>query len=190
MITTVDLSTVKQNIASKFELISQQNPDLKLELSAEGKLIIMSPTGGTTGKYNARLIVYFGIWNETNKLGELFDSSTCFKLPNGGLRSPDVSWIIKERWESLTIDEQDKFPPIAPDFVLELMSKTDSLTETQAKMAEYLTAGVRLGWLLNPQTKEVEIYRYRQEKEVLINPQNLSGEDVLPGLLLDLSKIW
>jgi len=189
MLTKINLSVLEKNLNQYFEEICKHNPELKLELSASGELIVMSPTGGSTGSKNARLIVYFGIWNEVNKLGELFDSSTCFRLPNGALRSPDVSWIVKQQWESLTTEQQKKFPPIAPDFVLELMSESDTLKETQEKMTEYMSAGVRLGWLLNPQDKTVEIYR-PGNKKILTNPGTLSEEDVLPGFILDLGKIW
>lgn len=190
MFTKINLSSVKHITADGFELICQDNPDLKLELSASGELIIVSPTGGETGNKNAILITLFGIWNETKKLGLVFDSSTCFRLPNGAVLSPDVSWIIKQRWETLTPEQKKKFPPLAPDFVLELMSPSDTLKETQDKMREYMDAGVRLGWLLNRANKTVEIYRTGQDKEVLTNPVFLSGELVLPDFVLDLNRIW
>jgi len=190
MFTKINLSSIQNLITEEFELICQDNPELKLELSATGELIIMSPTGGETGNKNATLISRFVVWNEAKKLGLVFDSSTCFRLPNGAERSPDVSWIMTEKWESLTPEQKRKFPPIAPDFVLELMSPSDSLKNTQDKMEEYMDAGVRLGWLLNPATKSVEIYRLGQQKEVLSDPDSLSGEDVLPDLVIDLSRIW
>lgn len=150
----------------------------------------MSPTGGETGKRNASIIADFVIWNRQAKLGEVFDSSTCFKLPNGAVKSPDVSWIKKERWEALTPEQKKKFPPIAPDFILELMSPTDSLETMQAKLQEYRDNQVRLGWLIDPETRRVEIYRLQQKVEILENPTTLSGEDILPGFFLDIQAIW
>ena len=123
-------------------------------------------------------------------LGEVFDSSTGYKLPNGANRSPDVSWIKQERWDGLTSEQKEKFIPLAPDFVLELMSPTDYLVNTQAKMQEYLDNEVKLGWLINPQTKQVEIYRLGQEAKLLDSPQFISGEDIVPGFVLNLADIF
>ena len=150
----------------------------------------MPPTGGETGKRNTDLIVQLGIWNRQTKLGEVFDSSTGYKLPNGANRSPDVSWIRQDRWDSLTSEQKQKFIPLAPDFVLELMSPNDYLINTQVKMKEYLDNGVKLGWLINPEAKQVEIYRLGQDVESLNSPQSLSGEDILPGFTLDLANIF
>lgn len=190
MLTKLNLSAVEKDINSCFENISKDNPELKLELSVNGELIIMSPTGCETGSKNFDLIGQLWLWNNQKKLGIAFDSSTCFRLPNGALRSPDVSWIAQERWDSLSNEQKKKFSPIAPDFVLELMSESDTLKETQDKMTEYMSAGVRLGWLINPQAKQVEIYRLGKDKEILDNPISLGGEEVLPDFDLDLSKIW
>jgi Uma2 family endonuclease len=150
----------------------------------------MAPTGGETGKRNAKLTARFVLWNEQTQLGEVFGSSTCFKLPNGSDRSPDVSWIQLERWNALTPEQREKFPPIAPDFVLELMSPSDSLSVVQAKMQEYMDAGVKLGWLINRKSGRIEIYRQGQTKEVLEFPTSLSGEEILPGFVLDLQIVW
>ena len=187
---TLNLDVISKIDDEKFYQLCRHNPELKLEQNQRGELIIMSPTGGETGRFNSELNLEFGIWNRQKKLGYIFDSSTCFKLPKGSNRSPDVAYIQKERWDNLTLEEKVKFPPIAPDFVLELMSKTDSLKTVQEKMAEYIDNGVKLGWLINPEKKEVEIYRQGQEKEVLNDPNNLSGEDILPDFTLDLSSIW
>ncbi len=166
----------------------------RMELTKDGELIVMSPTGGTAGRKNFNLYIDFGIWNRQTKLGQAFDSSTIFVLPNGARRSPDVSWIRLERWNQLTQAQQDGFPPITPDFVIELVSlsdlKSQRYEDLQAKMAEYLENGVKLGWLIEPSAKTVEIYRVGQKVEILNNPQNLSGEDVLPGFVLDLSEIF
>jgi Uma2 family endonuclease len=174
----------------QFYQLCRSNPDVKFERNADGKIIIMSPTGGETGNRNFEIGADFAIWNRQAKLGICFDSSTCFKLPSGANRSPDVAWIAQARWDTLTAKEKEIFPPISPDFVLELMSPSDTLPETQAKLREYLENGVRLGWLIDRKTRRVEIYRLGQPVEVLENPTQLSGEDVLPGFVLDLATVW
>jgi Uma2 family endonuclease len=166
------------------------NKDLRLELSAQGELSIMSPTGGETGDRNLELGGQVWFWNRQNGLGKAFDSSTGFKLPNGATRSPDVSWIKIARWNALTPEQRKRFLPLCPDFVIELVSESDDLADTQAKMREYIANGLRLGWLINPKNKQVEIYRPNQEIEVLQSPANLSGENVLPGFILDLQPIF
>ncbi|AFZ46330.1 protein of unknown function DUF820 [Cyanobacterium stanieri PCC 7202] len=187
---TINFDSIFTITDKQFYQLCTNNPELVLERNRKGELIIMSPTGGETGKKNAELIVEFGIWNRQKKLGYIFDSSTCFRLPMGSNRSPDVAYIKKERWDKLTEEEKIKFPPIAPDFVLELMSNTDSLKMLQEKMAEYMESGVKLGWLINPDKKEVEIYRQGKEKKILSNPNSLSGEEILPDFVLDLGLIW
>ncbi|MEB3180691.1 MAG: Uma2 family endonuclease [Nostocaceae cyanobacterium] len=187
---TINLSPVMQLNDDQFYQLCRENPDVKFERNAKGELIIMPPTGGETGKLNAEINADFVIWNRQTKLGVCFDSSTCFKLPNGADRSPDVAWIKQERWDTLTSKQKEKFPPIAPDFVLELMSPTDSLSDTQNKMQEYIDNLVTLGWLIDRKTRTVEIYRQAQQKEVLSHPVSLSEEDVLPGFILDLQIVW
>jgi Uma2 family endonuclease len=150
----------------------------------------MPPTGGETGRKNATLIARLVMWNETYNLGVVFDSSSCFRLPKGGDRSPDLSWLKKERWDSLTPEQQRKFPPLCPDFVLELLSPSDNLSFTQAKMQEYQANGVQLAWLLNPQDQQVEIYRLGYPVEILFRPSELSGENVLPNFVLNLAWFW
>lgn len=150
----------------------------------------MSPAGGETSSSNAGLTAQIWIWNQQNKLGKVFDSSGGFKIPNGADRSPDASWVKLERWNALTPEQQKKFPPICPDFVVELMSPSDSLKETQDKMKEYRDNGAVLGWLINRKSRQVEIYRPNQEVEVLESPATVSGEDVLPGFILNLESIW
>ena len=186
---TINFNNVMNLIDDQFYQLCRDNPDIKLERNQRGELIIMSPTGGETGSCNSEMNAEFVIWNRKTKLGKVFDSSTCFKLPNGGNRSPDVSWIQLERWNSLSAQQREKFPPIAPDFVLELMSPSDGLSDIQKKMQEYMAAGVKLGWLLNI-NRQVEIYRQGQAVEILNSPPSLSGEEVLPGFILDLSVIW
>ena len=170
----------------QFYQLCQNNRELKFERTVKGELIIMSPVGGDSGNREAELIIDLGVWNRQTGLGYTFSSSTVFKLPNGADRSPDAAWIRRERWEALTPEQRRKFPPIAPDFVIELRSATDNLEMLQQKMREYLDAGVRLGWLINPQQQQVEIYRVGQEVEVHNLPVELSGEDVLPGFSLSL----
>ena len=187
---TLSLKTFIDRISERdLEKICAENPDARLEINTEGQLIIMSPTGSESGKRNTSLIFQVELWNRQQNLGIVFDSSTGFKLANGAIRSPDVSWVTLAKWNSLTKQQQRKFAPIDPDFVIELMSPTDDLDELQNKMAEYMDCGVRLGWLINPDEKQVEIYRQQQEPEILDNPATLSGEDILPGLIVNLKDI-
>jgi Uma2 family endonuclease len=178
----------------QFDQLAQAEQLARMELTKDGELIVMSPTGGTAGRKNRRLTQQIGNWTDRDSTGEAFDSSTIFVLPNGARRSPDVSWIKLERWNQLTRAQQDGFPPIVPDFVIELVSPSDlknqRYEDLQVKMQEYLDNGVRLGWLIDPSAKTVEIYRVGQQVEILNNPQTLSGEDVLPGFILDLSEIF
>jgi Uma2 family endonuclease len=168
----------------QFYQLCISNPDLKIERSAKGELIFMSPVGGDSGNREMELGTDLSNWNRQSRLGKVFSSSTIFKLPGGGSRSPDAAWIELSRWQSLTAEERQKFPPLAPDFVIELRSQTDSLETLQEKMEEYLSSGVRLGWLFDPQNQQVEIYRLGAEKEVRSLPTQLSGETVLPGFEL------
>ena len=178
----------------QFDLLAEAEQLARMELTKDGELIVMSPTGGTAGRKNLRLTKQVANWTEQDGTGEAFDSSTIFVLPNGARRSPDVSWVTLSEWNSLTQKQQDGFPPIVPDFVIELVSPSDiknqRYEDLQNKMQEYLDNGVRLGWLIEPVAKTVEIYRQRKQVEILNNPQTLSGEDVLPGFVLDLSAIF
>jgi Uma2 family endonuclease len=187
---TLNLKPVIELTNEQFYQLCQKNPDIKFERNAKGELLIMSPTGGETGNRNAEILVDFVIWNRQTKLGKVFDSSTGFKLPNGADRSPDVSWIKQERWDTLTSEQKEKFPPIAPDFVLELMSPSDDLQKVQEKMQEYMDNQVKLGWLIDRKTRRVEIYRLGKEVEVLESPTQLLAEDVLPGFILNLQTVF
>jgi Uma2 family endonuclease len=184
----LDLSTLKLTHEQFYELCIV-NPEQPLELTAAGVLIVMSPVGGESGKREADLLVDLGIWNRQTRLGAVFSSSTIFKLPLGSQRSPDVAWVALSRWNALTDEDRQKFPPLAPDFVVELRSPTDSLSELQAKMVEYRDNGVRLGLLINPQDRQVEIYRIGAEVEVIQSPTSVNCEDVLPGFELSLANI-
>lgn len=174
----------------QFYQLCQANRDLRLELSARGELIIMPPTGGETGKRNSDINFYLVSWNRQTKLGVVFDSSTGFKLPNDAKRSPDAAWIPLAKWDNLTSEQKQTFLPFCPDFVIELRSHSDRLTTIQDKMQEYLDNGTHLGWLINPQDRQVEIYRPSQEVEVLNSPSSISGENILPGFILPFDSIW
>ncbi|MBD2386965.1 Uma2 family endonuclease [Cylindrospermum sp. FACHB-282] len=187
---TVNLKPALELTDEQFFQICQANRDLKFERTASGELIIMPPTGGETGNRNGRLNQQLFNWTDADGTGIAFDSSTCFKLPNGADRSPDASWIKLERWNALTEEQKEKFPPICPDFVIELLSPSDSLKVAQEKMREYQDNGVRLGLLINRKSRQVEIYRQRQEVEVLESPATVSGEDVLNSFVLNLATIW
>lgn len=187
---TLDLNPIIKLTEEQFFQLCQENSDLKLERNAKGELIVMPPTGGETGKSNSNVNLQLGVWNEQTQLGEVFDSSTGFTLPNKANRSPDASWVEKSRWQALTPEQREKFIPLCPDFVIEILSPSDSLSKTQEKMQEYIKNGCRLGWLIKRKKQEVEIYRPGKEAELLKSPQTLSGEDVLPGFTLNLQKIW
>jgi Uma2 family endonuclease len=187
---TLNLSPIVKLTNTEFERLALLNRDLRLELTATGELMIMPPTGGETGNRNFEIYIDLGIWNRQYRLGKAFDSSTGFKLPNGATRSPDVSWLENSRWESLSKEQRKKFLPLCPDFVIELLSENDETMETDAKMQEYLANGLKLGWLIDPRTKQVIIYRRDREVEILIAPTELSGEDILPEFVLNLEQIW
>ncbi|MBW4601194.1 MAG: Uma2 family endonuclease [Calothrix sp. FI2-JRJ7] len=175
----------------QFTALAAVNRDLKLERTALGELIVNPPTGWETGERNLSLTGQLYRWYEENEdLGKAFDSSTGFILPNGATRSPDASWVSQERWDALTPEQKGTFANICPDFVVELRSSSDGLEPLQAKMKEYIDNAALLGWLLNPQQRQVEIYRPGLEVEVLENPTHLSGENVLPGFVLNMRRVW
>ena len=184
-------SIALQVTQAQFEILATVNRDLRLERTAKGELIVNPPTGWETGERNwsisGELYVW---WRNSDQLGKAFDSSTGFILPNGATRSPDASWVSRDRWEVLTPEQKGTFANICPDFVVELRSASDSLSSLQAKMQEYMDNGTRLGWLIDPRNRQVEIYRQGQDVEILENPIELSGEDVLPGFILNLRRIW
>jgi Uma2 family endonuclease len=185
----IDLSTLKLT-DEQFYHLCVTNPEQPLELTAQGVLVVMPPVGGESGRRELKLGGQLLAWNEATELGEVFSSSTIFKLPLGSQRSPDAAWVECLRWQALTPEEREQFPPLAPDFVIELRLRNDNLADLQAKMLEYQDNGVRLGWLINPYQQQVEIYRISRPVEVLQSPTTLSGEDILPGFTLDLTKIW
>ncbi len=166
------------------------NDQWRIERTAGGDIIIMPPTGGKTGIRNFKLIGQFSVWVETDRTGKGFDSSTIFILPNSAHRSPDLAWVRNERWQTLTEEQQEKFPPLCPDFVVELRSRTDSLKMLQQKMQEYVGNGAQLGWLIDPLKRRVHVYRPNVAAEILNDPQEISGEPVLPGFTLDVASLW
>ena len=187
----MDFSPLTTKVSDEqFTELCRRNPDLRIELTSEGDLIIMPPTGGKTGARNFYLTGKFSVWVEKDATGRGFDSSTEFTLPNGAKRSPDVSWVRLERWNALSDEEQEEFPPLCPDFVIELRSRSDRLKELQQKMEEYMANGAELGWLIDPFDKKIYVYRPRITVEVLDNPKEISGEPLLKGFVLDVQSLW
>jgi len=174
----------------EFLKLSRENQDLQIEMTKNGDLIIMPGTGGLTGNRNARIIARAVIWAENDGTGVTFDSDTIFRLPNGAKRLPDFSWVGNEKWDNLSDAEKEKFVPFAPDFVIELLSPTDSLAGLEAKMQEYIENGVSLGWLIDPMNRQVYVYRPGTEIEILENPATISGESLLKDFTLNVREIW
>jgi Uma2 family endonuclease len=186
----LDVSTVKLHVTNEqFDSLAQANRDLRLELTPNGELIVMPPTFAISGQRNSDLIGQVWVWNRRIKLGKVFDSSTGYDWTGiaSGRFCPDVSWIQNSRLVGVDLEQ---YLTIVPDFVIELRSTSDRLSDLQAKMAEYLRCGVRLGWLINPQDRQVEIYQLGKEVEVLNNPVSVGGEDVLLEFVLDLTMVW
>lgn len=174
----------------QFERLCQDNRDLRIELTSKGELIIMPPTGMKTGWRNGRITQRLGEWAEIDSSGLAFDSSTLFALPDGSKRSPDASWVRRERWEALSEQEQEKFAPLAPDFVIELCSPSDSWSLLEQKMLDYMSNGVRLAWLIDPERKRVYVYCPDQPVEKLENPANISADPLLPSFVFNVHEIW
>ena len=174
----------------QFVQLALANRDLQLERTATGELIVMPPTGSDTGNRNLDIEGQLWLWNRQTKLGKAFNSSTGFHLPNGADRSPDASWVRQDRWDTLTPEQRKGFAPLCPDFVLELRCESDNMEPLRAKMREYMENGACLGWLIDRKHQKVEIYRQGQDVEVLDSPSTLSGEDVLPEFVLDLTEVW
>ncbi|MBD2014683.1 Uma2 family endonuclease [Microcoleus sp. FACHB-53] len=187
---TVNFNSVINLTDEQFFQLCQQNELIRFERNADGTLVLMPLVGGTTSISNASLTAQLGMWNRDDRLGIGFDSSTGFTLPNGAVRSPDASWLKRDRWDALTQEQKERFAPVCPDFVAELRSAADCLKRLQNKMREYRDNGARLGWLIGLETRKVEIYRPNQEVEVLESPATLSGEKILPGFVLNLDSIW
>src|SRR4028118_961264 len=186
----LQMSPVIEMTDDQFFEFCQLNRDLRIERSTKGELIIMSPTGSETGNRNFDFIVQLGIWARQDGTGIGFDSSAGFTLPNGAMKSSDAAWIKLEKWHTLTPEQQQKFAPICPDFIIELRSPSDNLQPLKDKLQEYIDNGVSLGWLIDRKNRKVYIYRPNSEVECLDNPATLSGESILPEFVLQLSTIW
>ena len=187
---TVNLPSIKSMSVEQFYEFCQANRDLRIERSASGEVIIMPPAFSDTGNRNIKIAQQLANWAEQDGTGETFDSSAGFTLPNGATRSPDASWIKLERWNALSEEQKASFAPICPDFVIELRSKSDTLSGLQDKMQEYIDNGTSLGLLIDRKNRKVYIYRPNQEPEILDNPETVSGDPVLPGFALRMAKIW
>lgn len=185
------LGPVLQKISDReFFEFCQLNPNWRIERTSAGDLVIIPPTGGWTGRRNFTLIGLFSRWVETDGTGIGFDSSTGFTLPNGAKRSPDLAWVKRARWEALSEADKEAFPPLCPDFVVELRSRSNDLTTLQAKMEEYIANGAQLGWLIDPQAQTVYVYHPHAEVCCLEHPRTVSGDPVLPGFILDVQRLW
>jgi Uma2 family endonuclease len=185
----VDLTSLRLT-AEQFEQVCRDNPDLRLELTSTGGLIVMPPAGSTTGKRNFNLSRQFGVWVEKDGTGIGFDSSAGFTLPDGAVLSPDVSWVRREKWDALTEDEQERFAHLCPDFVIELRSRWNTLKAQQEKMQEYLDNGTRLAWFIDPRNRRIYIYRKGEEVEVLTDAATVSADPILKGFVLQLAELW
>ncbi len=186
----LDVSETTLHVTSQqFDDLCRKNPDLRLELTSNGELVVMAPTFSISGQRNGELFYQVCHWNKQTKLGKIFDSSSGYDFTaiGGGKLSPDVSWIEKSRLEGISLEQ---FCPVVPDFIIELRSTTDNLIDTQKKMVEYQRLGVKLGLLVNPQAKQVEIYRLGKETEVLEFPMSVDCGDILPGFVLSMAEIW
>ncbi len=169
----------------------QVNRDLRIEQNKFRELVIMPPTGSETGNREVNVLGQLWVWSEQDGTGIAFSSSAGFKLSTGANRSPDASWIKLERWNELSAEQQERFAPICPDFLVELRSPSDNLQSLQEKMEEYMQEpGIQLGWLIDRKQRQVYIYRPGKPEECLDNPASVSGESVLPGFVLNMSKIW
>ncbi|MBC8153731.1 MAG: Uma2 family endonuclease [Bacteroidetes bacterium] len=184
------LDRIRTMTDDEFYFFCQENGALKFERDTTGIIKIRTQTGGETGERTSELIIDLGNWNRQSKLGYVYDSSTGFRLPNGATRSPDAAWVLADRRNALTPEQRKKFPPLCPDFVVELMSESDALKDALDKMQEYMDNGCRLAWLINPKTEETRIYRPDGSVRVLTGFDNtLTGEDVLPGFAFELAVL-
>ena len=187
---TLRLSPAIEITDDEFFALCQINRDLRFERTSQGDIIIMAPTGAETGIRNSSITGQLYIWAKRDGTGVVFDSSTGFKLPNGADRSPDAAWIPRSRLANLTAEEKEKFLPLCPDFVIELLSPTDALSITQAKMSEYIENGSQLGWLIDPEMRQVHVYRPHLAVAILDKVMEIAADPELPGFVLDLREIW
>lgn len=185
-----ELIGAKGMTPEQFEQLCRKYRKLRLELTSTGELIVMPPTGSETGRQNADLTYQLEAWSRQDKTGVVFGSSAGFILPNGAIRSPDASWIKREKWDSLTAQQRKRFGPFCPDFAVEIRSPSDTLTELYLKMFEYLENGMSLGWLIDPSKRQVYVYRPNEEVVILDSPETVSGDPLLPGFKLNLAELW
>jgi Uma2 family endonuclease len=174
----------------QFWQICRANPDAVLELNADGEIETMSPTGWQSGKRNALITARLEIWVQKTGMGTTFDSSTGFRLPNGAVRSPDAAWVSSEKMAQVSMTEADRFFPGCPDFVIELVSASDEVSQLRRKMQEYLANGMTLGWLIFPKQCQVEVFRSGSPAEVLSTPERLVAGDLMPGFELEIANLW
>ena len=174
---------------AEFEKICRENSDRKFERTAQGELLIMSLTGGSTGERNAELNGQLWLWNRQAKLGHIYDSSTGFRLPNGAIRSPDAAWISQSRWDALTPEQRKKWVPLCPDFVVELKSSSDDVADLRIKMLEYQENGLKLGWLIDPDRQIIEVYQADRPVEQLACLESIAAGSIMPGFVLKLAGI-
>jgi Uma2 family endonuclease len=186
----IEIHTESLNLTEEqFFLLCVRNKELRIERDSHQNIIIMSPTGARTGNYNIKLAQAFENWNEKKNLGISFDSNAGFTLPNNAMRSPDLSWITLEKWNKISNYEQDRFPHICPDFVIEVKSKSDTLKQQKEKMEEWIENGCRLGWLIDPDSRTTFVYKPNMKPSEIPFNEILSGEDVLAGFELLVGKI-
>ena len=186
---TLDFSSIRLT-AAQFEDLCRDNPDMRLELTSKGELVVMPPAGSRTGERNFNLTGQLRTWVENDGTGVGLDSSTGFTLPDGAIRSPDASWVRRERWDALSDEEQEGFAPLCPDFVIELRSVSNTLKSLQEKMQEFIVNGAQLGWLINPPERRVYIYRIGEEVEVVTDAVTVSADPILRGFILQLAELW
>ena len=186
---TIQLTSSNVEANALFQQMVADNPELVFEQTSSREILVMLPTGGKSGWRSLWIGTELSLWTRQYG-GVAFDSSTLFQLPGGAKRSPDCAWVAADRWGLLTEEEQESYPPLSPDFVIELRSKSDRLTALKEKMLDYALNGVRLGWLIDPFEKQVHIYRVDGSIEILNPPLSIEGEDVLPGFVLNLASIW
>ncbi|MCX5961975.1 MAG: Uma2 family endonuclease [Cyanobacteria bacterium] len=190
MVSTFKIQADRTAITDEeFEKICRENRDRKFERTAQGELVIMSLTGGSTGERNAELNGQLWLWNRQAKLGHIYDSSTGFRLPNGAIQSPDAAWVSQSRWDALTPEQRKKWVPLCPDFVVELKSPSDDIADLQTKMLEYQENGLKLGWLIDPDRQLVEVYQADRSMELLSNPEEISADEIMAGFVLKLAGI-
>lgn len=184
------LIAMSQMSDEQFYDFCRTNPDLRIERNANGEIIVIPPVFADTGNRNGRVLGQLYVWSEADGTGEVFDSSSGFTLPNGATRSPDAAWILSARWNALQPEQQASFAPIAPDFVIELRSSSDTLASLQEKMEEYIANGVRLGLLIDRKNRQVHIYRPDRPPEILDNPESVNCEPEMPRFELRMARVW